>query len=228
MGGVDKSNMNLALYRSKFRSRKWSHQIASHIINKCAVNAWVIYHQIESQSSYFDFLSEIASVLLCNSKCINGTDESHTEVAPPNPKKMRAINIPYKKRYDKCGHWAILMEVPNAQRCKMQRCKKRKCLLAVNTIFIFASLKGHAFWHFMESNCKLKISIELCLQRNICKDIEPRSTSGDISLFLGRNEKLWGNFFLIFFIYHTSTMSSELDKIYPWTGTKFNHETMHK
>ena len=80
----------------------------------------------------------------------------------------------------------------------------------------------------MESNCKLKISIELCLQRNICKDIEPRSTSGDISLFLGRNEKLWGNFFLIFFIYHTSTMSSELDKIYPWTGTKFNHETMHK
>lgn len=78
MGGVDKSAMNLALYHSKSRSQKWYHNIAFHIMSQCAVNAWVAYRQIGGQNSYLDFLSEIASVLVCNSNCINDTDESDT------------------------------------------------------------------------------------------------------------------------------------------------------
>ena len=37
MGGVDKSDMMLALYRTKYRSRKWNQRIALHLISQCAV-----------------------------------------------------------------------------------------------------------------------------------------------------------------------------------------------
>ena len=42
MGGVDKADMLLALYRTKYRSRKWYQRIAFHLISQCAVNAWII------------------------------------------------------------------------------------------------------------------------------------------------------------------------------------------
>lgn len=37
MGGVDKSDNMLALYQSKYRSRKWYHRINFHIISQCLV-----------------------------------------------------------------------------------------------------------------------------------------------------------------------------------------------
>ena len=37
MGGVDKSEMVLTLYRSKYRSRKWYHRIIFYIISQCTV-----------------------------------------------------------------------------------------------------------------------------------------------------------------------------------------------
>ena len=68
MGGVDKLDMMLALYPSIFRSRKWYHRIVFHIVSQCAVNAWVIYRELGGKESYLEFLSEIASVLLCNAR----------------------------------------------------------------------------------------------------------------------------------------------------------------
>ena len=43
MGGVDKANMYLPLYRSKFRSRKWYHRIVTHFFNLAVVNSYVLY-----------------------------------------------------------------------------------------------------------------------------------------------------------------------------------------
>ena len=56
------------------------------IPKNCAVNALVICSQIGGHNSYLHFVSEVASVVVCNSKCINVTDESDTEVALPNDK----------------------------------------------------------------------------------------------------------------------------------------------
>ena len=39
MGGVDKADMLLSLYRTRYRSRKWYHRIAFHLFSLAAVNA---------------------------------------------------------------------------------------------------------------------------------------------------------------------------------------------
>ena len=55
---------------------------------------WFIYCRIGGQNSYLDFLSEIASAIVYNSRCINNTNESDAEVAHSNNKRVRAIDMP--------------------------------------------------------------------------------------------------------------------------------------
>ena len=76
-----------------------------------AVNAWVIFSQIGGHNSYLHFVSEITSVVICNSKWISVTDKFDTEVALPNPKRVKAINIPVQKRYDKYGQFSWIFKV---------------------------------------------------------------------------------------------------------------------
>lgn len=119
MGGVDKSDMMLALYRTKYRSRKWYQRIAFHLISQCAVNTWIIYREIGGADSYLKFLSEIC-------------------------------DVPESVRFDRYDHWPILMDIPNAQRCKMTECKKKtmfkcsKCqvYLCVNKSSCFLDFHG--------------------------------------------------------------------------------------
>ena len=40
--GVDKADKLLASYRTNYRSRKWHHRFAFHMISQCAVNAWIM------------------------------------------------------------------------------------------------------------------------------------------------------------------------------------------
>lgn len=96
----------------------------------------------------------IDSLLACNSRCINASDESNTEKTSPNHKKVRAKNILDQKHFDKFDPWPILMYLPNAQSCKMEECKRktsftcRKCkvYLCVNK----DSDKGPSFLVFCE------------------------------------------------------------------------------
>ena len=43
MGGVDKADMYLSLYRLKFRSQKWYHRIVTHFFNLAIRNSYVLY-----------------------------------------------------------------------------------------------------------------------------------------------------------------------------------------
>ncbi|KAH7983422.1 hypothetical protein HPB52_011934 [Rhipicephalus sanguineus] len=45
MGGVDKTDFLVALYRTKIRSRKWTLRMIFHIINASVVNAWLEYRR---------------------------------------------------------------------------------------------------------------------------------------------------------------------------------------
>ena len=45
MGGVDKLDGLIALYRIFFRNRKWYHRIVWHLIDICVCNAWLIYRR---------------------------------------------------------------------------------------------------------------------------------------------------------------------------------------
>ena len=57
----------------------------------------------------------------------------------------------------------ILIDIPTAQKFKMEESKKNESLVVYAMItFASTSIKAHAFWHFMESNCRWKIYTELC------------------------------------------------------------------
>lgn len=119
MGGVDKADMLLALYRTKYRSRKWYQRIAFHLISQCAVNAWIIHREIGGQYSYLDFLTEICVSL------INASPDNDSLFEPPSTKRVKAADVPTNVRHDKFDHWPLLMDMKNAMRCKMDGCKKK-------------------------------------------------------------------------------------------------------
>ena len=60
MGGVDKADMMLSLYKTKCRTRKWYHRIFIHLIHLAVVNAWIIYQEVEGRWNLFDFLINIS------------------------------------------------------------------------------------------------------------------------------------------------------------------------
>ena len=64
MGGVDKVDMYLSLYRSKFRSRKWYHWIVTYFFNLAVVNRCVLYKELGGNMSLVDFLSDIYQCLM--------------------------------------------------------------------------------------------------------------------------------------------------------------------
>uniref|UniRef100_A0A6P7G0D0 PiggyBac transposable element-derived protein 3-like n=1 Tax=Diabrotica virgifera virgifera TaxID=50390 RepID=A0A6P7G0D0_DIAVI len=43
MGGVDKANSLLGLYRSPSRARRWYYAIFTYLLDMCVVNAWLVY-----------------------------------------------------------------------------------------------------------------------------------------------------------------------------------------
>ena len=64
MGGVDKAEMLLSLYRTKVRSQKWYHCIVFHLVSLALINSFTIYSQIGGIGSLLDFQIEICRCLL--------------------------------------------------------------------------------------------------------------------------------------------------------------------
>lgn len=148
MGGVDKSDMMLALYRTKYRSRKWYQRIALHMISQCAVNAWIIYKEMGGSKSYLDFLTEICVTLMVGTGQSKDSDEDQSEPKPPPLKRVKASSIPEAIRYDKYDHWPILMDIPNAQRCKMDGCKKKTMFMCSKCNLYLCVTKSTCFLNF--------------------------------------------------------------------------------
>lgn len=45
MGGIDKADFLVALYRTTIRSRKWTFRMIFHVMNPTVVNAWLEYRK---------------------------------------------------------------------------------------------------------------------------------------------------------------------------------------
>ena len=129
MGGVDKADMLLSLYHTKYRSRKWYQRIAFHLISQCAVNAWIIYQQIGGNNSYLKFLTSICISL------INSTSPDVPEFQP-STKRVKSNDIPDNVRYDKYNHWPILMDIYHTQcDARITVVNRRVCSNAANVNF---------------------------------------------------------------------------------------------
>ena len=142
MGGVDKADMLLSLYRTRYRCRKWYHRIAFHFFSLAATNSWVIFRQLGGRKPLVRFLSE-----LCASLIMGGAHHAHVDDDTgelPGCRSMRAKDIPQDIRFDKYDHWPVLMDIANSQRCKYESCIKKT--------------------KYQCSKCK----VYLCVANNVC------------------------------------------------------------
>ena len=99
MGGVDKADMLLSLYRTKCRSRKWYHTF--HLFSLAVCNSWIIYQKLDGDKSLIDFLAEICISLMHGT---SSTADSECDVHSEVYRSMRSADIPREIRYDKFNH----------------------------------------------------------------------------------------------------------------------------
>jgi len=125
MGGVDKSDMLLALYRTKCRTRKGYMRIFYHLCNLAVVNSWCLYKQIGGKSCLKDFIVDISRSLMGGSTPhVNNLLQD--DIPPPvvPARSLSAHQVPFGIRYDKHNHWPIQID-ENAMRCKLPQCKRK-------------------------------------------------------------------------------------------------------
>ena len=124
MGGVDKADMYLALYRTKLRTRKWYHRLAFHFMSMAVINSYIVYREVDGQGSLLDFLTDICRCLASSGET-NSSDEmiSDEEGVVKKMRSFKASYVPHAIRFDKRSHWPLQCEMP--QRCKHNNCTRR-------------------------------------------------------------------------------------------------------
>ena len=121
MGGVDKADMFLSLYRSKMRSKKWYHRIAFHLLQLTAVNSYSLYKEIGGNGSYLDFLVDICGSLVA-AEDVDRVDREDLPKIEINNRSLKASNVPKSIRYDRIDHWPLQL---TKTRCKYPGCNRR-------------------------------------------------------------------------------------------------------
>ena len=153
MGGVDKLDHLIALYRIKTRTKKWTVKLIFHFVDFALVNAWLEYRRAaelcDPSSKYMDLLefrSQVAEALMKTTPLTlpvgrpRMDDSVDDDPAAKRPYIRRSIN---DVRYDRVDHLPIHVDALG-QRCKIEKYRGRSrikcgvhlCLSKENNCFI--------------------------------------------------------------------------------------------
>lgn len=138
MGGVDKNDFLIALYRTFIRSRKWTLRVIFHFFNLAVCNAWLEYQSKmehggimrKARMDLLGFTLSIAAGLAFSGSLIStpkrGRPLSGSPRDSPVPmKRQKPHTVPVNDvRFDKLGHWPIHKN-GNEQRCRLETCGGR-------------------------------------------------------------------------------------------------------
>jgi hypothetical protein len=148
MGGVDKIDFLISLYRISAKTRKWPVRAICHFLDFALANSWLEYRDFElehgtTKSQVLDLLSFRNEVGMALIKSIVGaipvprlgrprlSISSNVEDESQPPKRAKQAIRPVKDvRFDRCDHMPESVD-DNPQRCKLEGCKSRsrvKCL----------------------------------------------------------------------------------------------------
>ena len=135
MGGVDKADMLLALYKTKCKTSKCYHRIAFHLFSLAVVNAWIVYREIGRSGALLPFLQQRSYSL------IRGEGNTDDETSSNNSNRsLKRKHTPDYIRHDKKNHWSIQID-RCAQRCKAEGCQ-RKTRFYCKKCHIFLCING--------------------------------------------------------------------------------------
>ncbi|XP_017472568.1 PREDICTED: piggyBac transposable element-derived protein 3-like, partial [Rhagoletis zephyria] len=104
MGGVDRSDQNIGLYRTSIRGKKWYFPLITHCVDLAIQNAWHLHRNNGGVLDLLKFKRRIATVLLTQNR------------KPPSTSRGRPsalVNIDI--RYDRLDHLIIIQ--PKQTRC---------------------------------------------------------------------------------------------------------------
>lgn len=133
MGGVDKHDFFLSIYRSYVRSRKWTIRLITHAVDLALVNAWLEYKNeaVElgiPKPKILDLLAfrqSVAEHLIYTRRPPKRGRPSENSVAE-TPKRQKYEARPTNdERHDGYNHFPEYDENKNNSRCKMEGCKEK-------------------------------------------------------------------------------------------------------
>lgn len=136
MGGVDKLDFLLSIYRSYTRSRKWTVRMITHAVDIALVNSWLEYKKEAQQIGVqprkimhlWDFRQSIAQYLILHKDPLNrGRPVNVLEKENvPNTKRMKTETRPIsEQRYDNFGHFPQVDGKKESTRCKLENCRRK-------------------------------------------------------------------------------------------------------
>ncbi|XP_072047401.1 piggyBac transposable element-derived protein 3-like [Amphiura filiformis] len=170
MGGVDKLDFLISLYRMKAKTKKWPVTVIFHFIDLALVNSWLEYRDIERangspRACILDLLgyrNEVADVLLRadldapppdprpvgRPRSSSPTPQAPDQAGPPHKRAKPAERPVQDVRYDGYRHFpACIKEL--GQRCKYEGCKSRSRVKCVKCeVFLCLSKDKNCFLAF--------------------------------------------------------------------------------
>lgn len=112
MGGVDRADQNISLYRVALRGKKWYMPLIFHMLDMCEHNAWQLHRM---QGGSLDHLSFRGGVVI---SILEGNQRRFSKRSKPSPLETA------DSRYDRMDHLIVTQE-------KQTRC--RHCHKKVST-----------------------------------------------------------------------------------------------
>lgn len=110
MGGVDRSDQNIAQYRISIRGKKWYFPLISHTIDMAVQNSWHLHRKNGGKQDQLSFRRAIATELL----------ETYKRTTKRGPSKYPQ-NHREHSRYDRIDHLVIYQE----KQCRCALCHKK-------------------------------------------------------------------------------------------------------
>ncbi|XP_046388862.1 piggyBac transposable element-derived protein 2-like [Ischnura elegans] len=141
MGGVDKCDFLLAIYKTKIRTRKWTLRMANHAFDLAVVNSWLNYRSDAEaiglpKNKILDLLAfrlyVAESLVLCGSTAEKkrGRPSNCPVISPTVPKRRKQILKPIDDiRFDNVGHFPEFKNVASTGRCKNPGCKSKTYII---------------------------------------------------------------------------------------------------
>lgn len=99
MGGVDRSDQNISLYRSSIRGEKWYTSLLVHCIDMALQNSWHLHRQQGGQLDQLSFRRVIATMLLQQNR-----KSSTYQKGRPSTSQVPDL------RYDRLDHLVIVQD----------------------------------------------------------------------------------------------------------------------
>ena len=160
MGGVDKSDMLMAMNRCCLKSRKWYMRIIYYLIDLSVCNAWLLYKANGGTRSLTEFRTSIMATLLRRGEGIRqlrvnrevNNVPTDDEDVPEPPRKYTRIQVPASVRYDGLNHWSTNpKDQKYAVKCKREGCTRRTRFQCTKYL-VFLCVMDDCFYEYHHLN----------------------------------------------------------------------------